>query len=52
MRDLTIDDMEYISGGVAPAVIFVAKFAAGYIGAFTASAGFALGAADSIKESQ
>lgn len=50
MQELNISDCENVTGGIAPAVIFVAKFAAGYIGTFAVSAGFAVGAVEAMSE--
>lgn len=50
MQELNISDSENVTGGILPAVAFFAKFAAGYVGTFAVSAGFAAGAVEAMSE--
>tara|TARA_Y100001934_G_scaffold117279_1_gene143592 strand:- start:1839 stop:1997 length:159 start_codon:yes stop_codon:yes gene_type:complete len=50
MQELNISDCENVTGGILPAVAFFAKFAAGYVGTFAVSAGFAAGAVEAMSE--
>ncbi|WDD99179.1 hypothetical protein [Thalassomonas actiniarum] len=48
MRELTVIEKQQAQGGV----VFVAYFAAAYVGTFAASAGFAYGAVEAMAKNK
>ncbi|WP_171814247.1 hypothetical protein [Ferrimonas balearica] len=48
MKNLTFEETQEVAGGM----VFFVYFAAGYLGAFSLSAGFAYGAVDAMSENR
>ncbi len=50
MRELTMNEVQDVNGGILPVIAYGAYFAAGAVGTFAACFGFAAGAVDGMSE--